>query len=130
MAERTSINGTGSSRQADPAEGFFSRRRGSLLALLALLVFSGFILIKIDGLLERNEADLAENMHLSNALTVVLQARTGAEALRDLAESSDPLSLSVPEFVEEVNSNHKHLALVLEALADPGSDVNRTGARI
>ena len=121
MAERTSINGTGSSRQADPAEGFFSRRRGSLLALLALLVFSGFILIKIDGLLERNEADLAENMHLSNALTVVLQARTGAEALRDLAESSDPLSLSVPEFVEEVNSNHKHLALVLEALADPGS---------
>ncbi|MBT4769366.1 MAG: PAS domain S-box protein [Rhodospirillaceae bacterium] len=119
MPERTSIDGARSRWNATRIWSLLSSRRGILFALLALLVFASFTLFKIDGLLEQNQANLNENIYTSNALAVILQARSGTEALRDLAESVEPLSLPTPEFIKETASSHKHLALLLEAMAGP-----------
>ncbi|MBT5658997.1 MAG: hypothetical protein HOJ02_02460, partial [Rhodospirillaceae bacterium] len=113
MPERTSIDGARSRWNATRIWSLLSSRRGILFALLALLVFASFTLFKIDGLLEQNQANLNENIYTSNALAVILQARSGTEALRDLAESVEPLSLPTPEFIKETASSHKHLALLL-----------------
>jgi len=72
MPERTSIDGAQSRWNATRIWSLLSSRRGIPFALLALLVFSGFILLKINDLLEQNQATLNENIYTSNALAVIL----------------------------------------------------------